>query len=514
MNLLRAASTVSLWTLASRITGLVREFLIASTFGVSAFTDAFNVAFRIPNLLRRLFGEGAFSQAFVPLLASAHATQTAPEQQRFLNAVATVLFWALVLVAVIGIVGAPVLVLLLASGLKTGEGFDDAVLMTRIMFPYILCMSLVAFAAGILNTWKHFTVPAATPVLLNLSMIAAALFLARYFNPPIYALAVGVMAGGVLQLAVQLPALRRHAQLPRVGLDVRAAWRDPGVQNVVKLMLPATLGVGVAQLSMIINTQIASHLQAGSITWLNLADRLMEFPTAMIGVALGVVLIPSLTKAHTLGDTARYNELLDWGLRLVLLLAMPAGVALLMFAVPLSAALYHYGAFKASDVTQTALALSCYGVGLVGLIGVKVLAPGFFAQKDIATPVKIALIVLATTQSLNLLFVPYLQHAGLALALACGSLLNAGLLLFGLKRRGSYVPLPGWPAFAARVLLASALMGAALWAATHYVDWVALRAQWVLRLLALGGVIAASAALYFGTLRVLGLRPQSFIKRV
>ncbi|MBU6437957.1 MAG: murein biosynthesis integral membrane protein MurJ, partial [Betaproteobacteria bacterium] len=311
MNLLRAASTVSLWTLASRISGLLRESLTYSIFGVGAVTDAFNVAFRIPNLLRRLFAEGAFSQAFVPLLADAHARRTPEEQQRFLDAVATVQFWVLVVVTVIGVAGAPLLVMLLASGLRGGEGFADAVGMTRIMFPYILFMSLVAFAAGVLNTWRHFAVPAATPVLLNLCVVAAALWLAPHVHPPIYALAIGVLVGGVLQLALQWPALRRHAVVPRVRLGFLAAWRSDGVRRLLRQMLPATLAVSVAQLSLIVNTQIASYLAPGSITWLNQADRLMEFPTALIGVALGVVLIPNLTQAHSLGDRERYNGILD-----------------------------------------------------------------------------------------------------------------------------------------------------------------------------------------------------------
>ncbi len=296
MSLFKSASTVSLLTLASRITGLVRDLLMASAFGVSGLTDAFNVAFRIPNLLRRLFGEGAFSQAFVPVLATSHARDGEEVTLRLIDAVATALLWVLVATCVVGVAAAPALVWALASGLDD-PSFDAAVLMTRWMFPYIGCMSLVAFAAGILNTWKHFAVPAATPVLLNLSMIAAAWWGAPWFRSlgiePIYAMAAGVMLGGVLQLAVQVPALRRLGLMPHIGLTLarlRAAWANPGVRQVLRLMLPALLGVGVAQLSLLINTQIASHLATGSVTWIWYADRLMEFPTALLGVALGVVL--------------------------------------------------------------------------------------------------------------------------------------------------------------------------------------------------------------------------------
>ncbi|MFZ9335973.1 MAG: murein biosynthesis integral membrane protein MurJ, partial [Burkholderiaceae bacterium] len=302
MSLIRAASTVSLLTLLSRITGLARELLMASAFGASALTDAFNVAFRIPNLLRRLFAEGAFSQAFVPVLAAAREQQGDAATRVLIDRVATLLLWALLATCVIGVAAAPALVWLLASGLKQGpQGFEAAVLMTRFMFPYIAFMSLVALSAGILNTWRKFAVPAATPVLLNVAMIVAAwlgapAFAARGIEP-IYAMAAGVMAGGVLQLAIQVPALLRLGLLPRLGATpgaLREALADAGVRRIATLMLPALLGVGVAQVSLVINTQIASWLAPGSVSWLSYADRLMEFPTALLGVALGVVLMPQL----------------------------------------------------------------------------------------------------------------------------------------------------------------------------------------------------------------------------
>jgi putative peptidoglycan lipid II flippase len=515
MNLLRSASTVSLWTLASRITGLGRDLLIAATFGASALTDAFNVAFRIPNLLRRLFAEGAFSQAFVPLLARHRAAEGDEATKSLIDAVATVLVWALVATTVLGVLAAPVLVWVLASGLQQSGGFDPAVVMTRIMFPYIACASLMALAGGILNTWKRFAVPAATPVLLNLAIIAAAWGLApamgRWGQPPIYALAFGVMLGGVLQLAVQVPALARLGLLPRVGLlpsRLRAAWQHPGVGLVLRQMAPALLGVSVAQLSLIINTQIASHLATGSVTWLGYADRLMEFPTALLGVALGVVLLPQLAGAQGANDTTRYSALLDWGLRLVLLLALPSAVALVLFAEPLVATLFHYGAFTAQDVTQTRLALAGYGVGLLGIVAVKVLAPAYYAQLDIRTPVKIAVVVLLFTQVLNLVLVPQMAHAGLALSISLGALLNAGWLLAGLIRRGSYQPAPGWGVFLLRVVVACGALAAFLAWAAHTADWTALRAAPGQRLACLGGAVLAAVLLYGLCLSALGLRPR------
>ncbi len=521
VSLFRAASTVSLLTLASRITGLVRDLLMASTFGASALTDAFNVAFRIPNLFRRLFAEGAFSQAFVPALAHVREREGDAATHALVDSVATLLVWALLATCVLGVAGAPVLVWALASGFqKDPQALEAAVFMTRWMFPYIGFMSLVALSAGILNTWKRFAVPAATPVLLNLAMIAAAWLGAPWFGrlglEPIYAMAAGVLVGGLLQLGVQLPALRRLGYLPRVGLTVarlRAAWADPGARQVARMMGPALLGVGVAQISLMINTQIASWLPAGSVTWLSYADRLMEFPTALLGVALGVVLMPQLASAHAAGDTARYSAMLDWGLRLVVLLAAPCSVALLVFATPLVSTLFHYGAFTARDVGQVSLALAGYGVGLLGLVGVKVLAPGYYANQDIRTPVRIAVVVLVTTQLMNVALVPWLAHAGLALSIGLGALLNAGWLLTGLWRRRSWVPSPGWGLFLLRVALATALMGALLSWTGRQADWVALRSDPGLRVLWLAGVVGLAGFAYFTTLRFAGLDWRTLIRR-
>jgi len=517
MNLLKAASTVSLLTLTSRITGLARELIIAASFGASAATDAFNVAFRIPNLLRRLFAEGAFSQAFVPIMAATRAREGGEVTRRLIDAVATVLVWALLVTCVLGAVGAPVIVWAMASGL---EGFDQAVVMTRWMFPYIGCMSLVALSAGILNTWKRFVVPALTPVLLNLSVIATAWLLTPQLAAagiePVYSLAVGVLLGGVLQLAVQVPALLKVGCLPRIHLGpgaLRAAWAHPGVHLVLRQMAPALLGVSVAQLSLLINTQIASHVGVGAVSWLTYADRLMEFPTALLGVALGVVLLPQLSAAQGREDAEAYSDLLDWGLRLVVLLALPCAAALLVFARPLVAVLYHYGAFSAADVQQTVAALMGYGVGLMGLVGIKVLAPGFYARQNIRTPVKIAVTVLVATQLLNLVLVPRLGHAGLALSIGLGALVNAAWLLAGLRRAGWYRPLPGWGGFLLRTGVATALLAAALaWAALG-LDWLALRAQWPLRIALMVGVLGGVALLYFGVLAAMGLRLRQFMRR-
>ena len=521
VSLFKAASTVSLLTLASRITGLVRDLLMASMFGANALTDAFNVAFRIPNLFRRLFAEGAFSQAFVPVLAASKAKEGEEATRTLISHVATLLFWVLLVTCVLGVVGAPLLVWLLASGLRQSpEGYDAAVLMTRWMFPYIGFMSLVALSAGVLNTWRRFAVSAATPVLLNLAMIAAAFWGAPWLQArgiePIYAMAGGVMLGGVLQLAVQLPALARLGLLPRIGFSpaaLREAWAEAGVRRILKLMAPALLGVGVAQVSLMINTQIASYLQPGSVTWLFYADRLMEFPTALLGVALGVVLTPQLAAAKAADDSERYSAMLDWGLRLVVLLSVPCAVGLLTFAEPLVATLFHRGALQDSDVGQIALALVGYGAGLVGLVAIKVLAPGYYASQDIRTPVKIAIVVLVITQLLNLVLVPFMAHTGLALSIGLAALVNAGWLLWGLLRRGVYRPKPGWGRLGLQVVAASSLLAVLLtWGSQHF-DWIALRANGWQRVGLLAALMAASVLLYFGALWAAGLKLRALLRR-
>ena len=520
VSLLKSASTVSLLTLASRVTGLVRDLIMASMFGANALTDAFNVAFRIPNLFRRLFAEGAFSQAFVPVLATTKTQEGDERTRALIGNVATVLFWVLLLTCVVGVAGAPVLVWLLASGLNGGHAHEAAVWMTRWMFPYIGFMSMVALCAGVLNTWRKFAVPAATPVLLNICMIAAALLLAPWLErqgvEPIYAMAAGVMLGGVLQLGVQLPALKKLGLLPRIGISpaaVQAAWNDGGVRRILSLMAPALLGVGVAQVSLMINTQIASYLTPGSVTWLFYADRLMEFPTALLGVALGVVLTPQLASAKAAGDAQRYSNMLDWGLRLVVLLAVPCAVGLLAFAEPLVATLFHRGALHSQDVSNIALALIGYGAGLVGLVAIKVLAPGYFASQDMKTPVKIAVAVLVLTQILNVVLVPWMAHAGLALSIGLAALVNATWLLIGLLRRGAYQPAAGWFKYAVQVAAASALLAAFLiWGAQQW-DWKALQAHEWQRAGLMALMLAGSAVIYFGALRASGVKLRGLLRR-
>ncbi|MEY2781548.1 MAG: putative peptidoglycan biosynthesis protein MurJ [Pseudomonadota bacterium] len=521
VSLFRSASVVSLFTLLSRVTGLIREWLIAVLFGASAMTDAFNVAFRIPNLFRRLFAEGAFSQAFVPELSRTRTTQGDPATRDLLNAVASLLSIILVGFSIVGVLAAPVLVWMLASGLSRDAQTEAmTVQMTRWMFPYIICMSLVALSAGVLNTYRRFALSAVTPVLLNLSLIAATWWLTPWMDrngwPGIYALALGVMVGGIFQLLVQWPALKSIGMTPSLSWRpsrLRAAWQHPGTQHVLTRMAPALLGVGVAQLSLLINTQIASHLSAGSVSWLSYADRLMEFPTALLGVALGVTLMPSLASARASGNAESFSHMMDWGMRVVLVLALPCAVALMAFAEPLVSVLYHYGRFSAVDVAQTALALRGYGVGLLGLIAVKVLAPAYFAEGDTRTPVRIALKVLLITQLVNALLVPWMAHGALSLSIGLGAWVNALLLMRGLVQSRRWITQVRWWREGARVVLASLAMAAWLfWSSQHWpwLDWTGAHA--LMRAGVMTLVLLGAGLIYLTLLALMKFPLRSLIK--
>lgn len=506
MNLLRALATVSSLTLLSRILGFVRDFVIARAFGAGALTDAFFVAFRLPNLLRRLFAEGAFSQAFVPLFAEYRHRRGEAETRQLLDRVATLLFLVVLLVALLGILSAPLLILITAPGFAAdGDKFALTVELTRLCFPYILFMALVALSAGVLNSYSRFALPAFTPVLLNLSFIGMALFAAPYFDPPVLALGWAVVLGGLLQLTIQLPALQRIGMLPRFEF----APHDPGVRRVLALMAPAVLGVSVSQISLLINTIFASFLPSGSVSWLYFADRLMEFPAGLLGAALGTILLPSLAKAHASEDRQQFSALLDWGLRLTFLLTLPAALGLALLATPLIATLFQHGAFTAADTLATRQALVAYSAGLIGLILVKVLAPGFYARQDIRTPVKIALLTLAATQLMNLAFILPLKHAGLALSIGLASCLNATLLFRGLRRRGDYRPQPGWTIFLTKIAIALSVLALTLWLGSGAtIDWLT-AGTWD-KVIHLGALVLAGIAIYFATLWLLGFRARDF----
>ncbi|MEW6353579.1 MAG: murein biosynthesis integral membrane protein MurJ [Pseudomonadota bacterium] len=496
-------------TLISRILGFVRDMVIARLFGAASGADAFFVAFRIPNFLRRLFAEGAFSQAFVPVLAE-YKTQRSHDEVRLLtDHVTGALGAALFGVTLVGVIAAPLLVMLFAPGfLDEPERYGLTVDMLRITFPYLLFISLSALGGAILNSYGRFGVPAFTPVFLNLAMIGAALWLAPHMQHPITALAWGVFIGGVVQLVFQLPFLYRLRLLPRP----KFARRDDGVRRIIKLMLPAIFGVSVTQINLLFDTLIASFLVAGSVSWLYYSDRLVEFPLGVFGIALATVLLPNLSQTHVQASADKFSQTLDWALRWVVLIGLPATVGLTVLAGPLLTTLFHYGEFDVHDVLMSTRSLMAFGVGLLAYILIKVLAPAFYARQDTRTPVRIGVIALLSNMVLNVILVFPLAHAGLALATALSAFLNAGLLYLTLRKRGAYQPLPGWRLFAGRVCAAGVLMGALLWwgmgDAAQWLEWSAVTRAW--RLLALA---AGAAAIYFAALWLFGLRWKTLLMK-
>ncbi|GBG14158.1 putative peptidoglycan lipid II flippase [Novimethylophilus kurashikiensis] len=510
MNLLRALAAVGSMTFLSRILGFVRDTLVARVFGAGAATDAFFIAFKIPNLLRRMFAEGAFSQAFVPVLAEYKERRGQEATQHLVNHVASLLSLVLFGVTVLGILAAPWVVYLSAPGFKASpDTFQLTIQLLRVTFPYILFISLASLAGAVLNTYGRFSIPAFTPTLLNITFILFSLFLVPYFNPPIMALAWAVFIGGILQLFFQVPYLIKLGFRPRFSLD----WGDEGVWRIVKLMGPAMFGVSIAQISLLINTIFASFLQTGSVSWLYYADRLMEFPTGVLGVALGTILLPSLSKTYADASHQEYSKLLDWGLRLTFMLAAPAAVAFAVLAVPLVTSLFKYGQFNEQDVWMTCQALVAYSAGLLGLIVVKVLAPGFYARQNIKTPVKIAVFTLGATQLMNLAFIWQLKHAGLALAIGLGACLNAGLLYYNLRRHNIYHPQPGWLPFVLKLATALAVMAATLaYLSGPSEAWLHYAVHE--KLVRLSILVLAGAGSYFAALGLLGFRPRDFTKRV
>ena len=511
MKLLHALTTVSGMTLLSRITGLARESLKAAAFGAGLQMDAFEAAFRLPNLLRRLFAEGAFSQAFVPIFAEYRRQRGEAETKALVGRVGTVLTIALFAISVLGVLAAPWLVYLLAGGFAQTPGkVDLTATMIRIVFPYILFISLTSLAGGVLNVYRRFAIPAFTPVLLNVSIIAAALYLAPHVDPPIVALAWGVLVGGIAQLAFQLRPLVKLGMLPRPIVT----FSDPGVRRVLRAMGPAVVGVSAAQISALINTQLAALLGNGAISWITYADRLMEFPSALLGVALGTVLLPSLAQHHSESNHEQYSQLLDWGLRLAFLLALPAAVGLWLLALPLVSTLYQYGKFTVDDAWQTRAALLGYSVGLLGLILVKILAPGFYARQIMRTPVKIAFLTVLITQTLAVLLAwgVGLGPSGLTLATSVGACVNASLLFWLLRKYGYYVPQPGWWRFLAKLAVALVALGAVLfWLAGAPAFWLG-AGLWS-KAGRLAAVVAAGIVVYFAALYLLGFRLQDFNRR-
>ncbi len=515
MSLLKALASISSMTLLSRILGFVRDMMMARIFGASMANEAFIIAYRLPNMLRRLFAEGAFSQAFVPIFSEYKNRRGQEETKLLVDHVTTLLAIILFVITLIGIIAAPILVYITAPGFAAStEKFNLTVQLLRITAPYIFFISLVSVAASILNTYNKYWVAAFAPVLLNLSFIAAMLWLVPYFEQPIMALAWAVFFGGLLQLAFQIPFLLKIDMLPRWRFNLK----DEGVWRVLKQMGPAVFGVSVSQISLVINTIFASFMITGSVSWLFYADRLMEIPAGLLGVAIGTILLTSLSKYHAESNTVEYSKMLDWGLRLTMMLTLPAALSLGLIAVPLLATFFQGGAFSANDVLMTSHALVGYSIGLIGILLVKVLAPAFYARQDIRTPVKVGLITLAAIQIMNVTFISLLshfeqpQHPGLALATGLGACINSGVLYYLLRKRGIFVPEPGWFKFTAKLFVALLALGLVLWFGMGTQQHWLTTHGWP-RVLHLTWLVALGVFVYFAVLGLLGFRLRDFSKR-
>lgn len=501
-SLLRSSAVVSVMTLLSRVLGMVRDMVVAAYFGSSPAADAFFIAFKIPNFMRRLFAEGAFAQAFVPVLSEYRAQRSLAEVKQLVDRVAGTLGLTLTALTALGVVASPYLIMLFAPGFR-GEPEKLALAgeLLRITFPYLLLISLTAFCGGILNSYGRFAVPAFTPVLLNICMIGATLFFTPYFDQPVMALAWGVFVAGLAQLLFQLPFLARIRLLPIPRPD----RKDEGVKRIMTLMVPALFGVSVSQINLLLDTVLASFLQTGSVSWLYYADRLSELPLGAFGIAIGTVILPSLSRQHAGGDPKAFSATIDWALRMVLLVGVPAALALAILSEPLIASLFHYGKMTERDVVQAANALEAYSLGVLTFMLIKVLAPGFFARQDLRTPVRIAVQCMVANMAFNLVLIWPLQHVGLALSTSLSSMLNTGLLLWGLRKAGVYQPAPGWGLFALRLLAGCAAMVALVWwlnaPSAAWFAW-----GWQRRALELSLLVGGGIAVYVAAMVLLGLR--------
>ncbi|HLB56310.1 MAG TPA: murein biosynthesis integral membrane protein MurJ [Coxiellaceae bacterium] len=506
-KLVKSTSTVAIFTLLSRIGGFLRDMIFANIFGAGAMFDAFVVAFRLPNFLRRLFGEGAFAQAFVPILAENRSTQTHEEVQAFINHVAGTLFFIVSCVVIVAEIFSPLLVMVFAPGFlhQHPASFIAAEHMIRIMFPYLLLIVLTAFAGAILNTYGFFAAPAFTPILLNVVLIGVALLWAPYASKPIYVLAWGVMLGGFAQLFIQIPFLKRIKLMPKFKIG----FRDPGVVRIMKRMLPALFGVSIAQISLLIDTMFASFLPAGSIAWLYYSDRLIYFPLGIIGVALATVVMPYLSKNHAEKDEAVFSATLDWALRCTLFIGIPSAVGLFILSGPILSTLLHYGKFNNLDVIMTARSLSAYAVGLPAFMLIKILASAFYSRQNIATPVKVAAIALIVNLIFNVILIFPLKHAGLALSTSISSIVNTALLWILLKRANIFIPSKKWKKTIMQLLIANAAMGLLIFwlsgSLTTWLFWPIFTRIWHLLIILMAGILC-----YFLSLGMTGVRLRHF----
>ncbi len=506
-KLFKSTAIVSMMTFVSRILGFVRDIVIARLFGAGLGADVFFVAFKIPNFLRRLFAEGAFSQAFIPVLAE-YRDRGDKDLKELIASTSGTLATILFIITMIGVIAAPILIVIFAPGF-IGDDYKISLAghLLKITFPYLFFISLTALAGAILNSFGKFAVPAFTPVFLNLSLIASAIWLSPHLAEPVTALAWGVFIGGVVQLLFQIPFLIRIGQLPKP----RWGWKDSGVQQILKLMLPAMFGVSVAQINLLLDTLLASFLVTGSISWLYYSDRLVEFPLGIFGIALATVILPSLSKKHASKSKDEFSHTIDWALRWVFIIGTPAAIGLIWLAEPLLLSLFQYGEFSAQDAHKASLSLMAYGLGLLPFIFIKVLAPGYYSRQDTKTPVKIGIIAMVVNMVLNIILMLQFAHVGLALATSLSAMLNALLLYIGLRKLGVYQPRAGWRRFIVQLLIPNiTLMVVLFWLTPETINWID-SGVWQ-RFMMLFGLIAAAIATYFIMLSLVGIKVKSLLK--
>ncbi len=497
-------------TMISRVFGLARDMVIAYFFGAVAGADAFFLAFRIPNFFRRLFAEGAFSQAFVPVLSEYRTKRTEEDVQDLVNKVSGSLGVSLVMLTMLGVLGAEVVISIFAAGYLYHDEvskFQLATDMLRLTFPYLFLISMTAFSGAILNTFGRFAVPSFTPVLLNISLILCAILLRPHLSEPVMALAWGVLIAGVAQLTFQLPFLAAENILPRPKVD----FKDDGVKRILALMLPAIFGVSVSQINLLVDTLLASFLPTGSLSWLYYSDRLLELPLALFGITIATVILPGLSREHAEASPKEFSATLNWSAKVVFLFGVPASLALVVLSEELIATLFFQGQMTERDVTMAGLSLAAYGVGLLGHMLVKVLAPGYFARQDTRTPVRYGIIALVSNIVLNLILVWHLKHVGLALATSLSAFINAGLLYFGLRKDEVFRIEPGWTKFLVQILVAVTIMYACLFFLVPSMEVWLTEGLWLrltrMLLICLAGAVTYAAALY-----VTGLNPRQLIR--
>ncbi len=507
-GLLRSGMVVSSMTMLSRVLGLMRDIVFAHTIGAQAGADAFFVAFKIPNFLRRLFAEGAFAQAFVPVLSEYREKGSIEAVKGLIDRVCGCLAFTLFLLTLLVVLAAPVVTMVFAPGFWN-DPYKFALTqdMLRITFPYLLLISMTGFAGAVLNSYDRFAVPAFTPVLLNVCLITAAVWVSPYFEQPVMAIAWGVLAAGMVQLAFQIPFLWRIHLLPAPKVD----FKHEGVKRVLMLMAPAIFGVSVSQINLLLDTVLASFLPTGSVSWLYYSDRLVELPLGTFAIAIGTVILPSLSRQYVNENKTKFNATMDWALRLILLIALPAAVALVILSQPILTVLFEYGKTGPADTAMSSLSLKAYALGLLAFMLIKVLAPGYFSRQDTKTPVKIGIIAMGINMVFNLILViPFhylwqIGHVGLALATSLSAFVNAGLLYRGLRKQGVYQPVKGWAVYVLRLFFANSLMACALAASLYFVsDWSAL--SLIERISTMAIVCVMGVLIYVFALLLSGLR--------